>query len=52
MKWAFLHADTNLGKLKFTFIIIWWAWSKNAEDPLQLYLLKTVIRFQCLQEKF
>ena len=24
----FLHADTNLGKVKVTLIIIGWAWSK------------------------
>ena len=30
MKWAdFLHADTNLGKLKVTLIIIGWVWSKK-----------------------
>ena len=32
MNWAdFLHADTNLGKLKVTLIIIGWAWSKMGE---------------------
>ena len=26
--WAdFLHTDTNSGKLKGAFIVIWWAWS-------------------------
>ena len=30
MNWAnFLHAVTNLGKLKVTLIIIGWAWSKK-----------------------
>ena len=32
IKWAdFLHADTNLGKLKFVLIIIRWALSKMGE---------------------
>ena len=30
-QWNFFHADTNLGKLKFTSIIIGWACSKMGE---------------------
>ena len=33
MNWAVLfHADTNLGKLKVTLIVIGWAWSKMCDS--------------------
>ena len=43
MKWAnFLHADTNIGKLKATLIIIWWVWSKMGKALLIMGLLSQV----------
>ena len=36
----FLHADTNLGKLKITLIIIGWAWSEICENVLDHGTLK------------
>ena len=38
----FLHADSNLGKLKVTLIIIGWAWSKMSEALEIMGLLNQV----------
>ena len=43
MKWAgILYADTNLGKLKFTLMIISYAWWKMGEDLEIMGLLNQV----------
>ena len=42
MKWAdFLHADTNLGKLKVTLIILGWACSKTGRGIVDHETLKS-----------